>query len=71
MSRKEKRKAKYHQLIDAGFDYKMAQYLKDRKQKNIDELCELKRTQDVVLNDVIELQTAYKNVYNKGGSNGN
>ncbi len=48
-SRNEKRQRKYQQLINAGYNSKIATKYKDYAQKHVDSLCEIKKETDQVL----------------------
>jgi len=56
MNRNEKRQRKYHQLINAGYNSKIATKYKDYAQKHVDSLCEIKKENDRVLWDRVNKQ---------------
>lgn len=55
-SRNEKRQRKYQQLINAGYNSKIATKYKDYAQKHVDSLCEIKKENDRVLWDRVNKQ---------------
>lgn len=55
-SRNEKRQRKYQQLINAGYNSKIATKYKDYAQKHVDSLCEIKKETDQVLWDRVNKQ---------------